>query len=273
MDQHANMIGADTDAVRVHMDGYLNSVGHMYGAAWRNAPRSVNHVLLPQIPIEDMPSDRLAGYEETYTSIIKGLQNQGDPEAYVPTRAETYNFQYRQTCDQINELILGLRQRPWSSRHVVSAWIPEWIPSETLSPQANVLLDLGALAPCHFAFQCFVSPPAEGSDRLRLSLMLNMRSSDVAVGWSYNIAQYALLLHLIASVTNMEPYELIYVGGDVHLYTNQLDTVREQLSRDPLPMPQIWVNPAIKDIFAFTEQDIKISDYQYHDAIIHQVAV
>ncbi len=93
------------------------------------------------------------------------------------------------------------------------------------------------------------------------------------MGVPFNIAQYALLTHLLAHVTGMEAYEFIWDSGDTHIYLDQLDLVDEQLSREPLPPPKLWLNPGVTDLFQFTPDDIKILDYQHHEPIKYPVSV
>lgn len=150
---------------------YLDSIGPMYGAMWRNAPVSNLHIKSPLVPLEDIPKDKLENYTKEYEEQIFF-----NPELKEKTNLEHYaSLSYLSTVDQLNNLIINLKQRPYSSRHVVTAWVPEFIPFETLSPQENVLLGKGALAPCHAIFQCFVKPPKEENGKPRLSLLMYQR--------------------------------------------------------------------------------------------------
>ncbi len=97
-------------------------------------------------------------------------------------------------------------------------------------------------------------------------------STDYPVGANYNIAQYSLLLAMLAHVSDMEPFEFIHSNGDCHIYLDQLPFIEEQLSREPLPLPKLWLNPEVKDLFKFTSGDIKILDYVSHPAIKYPVA-
>ncbi|HSH03834.1 MAG TPA: thymidylate synthase [Anaerolineae bacterium] len=158
-----------------------------------------------------------------------------------------------QTIDQISNLINDLKQRPFSRRHIVTAWNPADIPHM-------------ALPPCHCLFQFYVADN-------RLSCQLYQRSADVFLGVPFNIASYALLTHMIAHVTGYQPGEFIHTFGDAHLYLNHLDQAETQLSRQPKPLPRLELNPDIDNIFAFTYNDIKIHDYQYHPRIKAPIAV
>jgi len=143
--------------------------------------------------------------------------------------------------DQISEVIAQIRKNPDSRRLIVSAW--------------NVgELDKMALMPCHAFFQFYV---ANG----RLSCQLYQRSADIFLGVPFNIASYALLLMMVAQMTDLEPGELVWTGGDCHLYSNHLEQTREQLSRKPRPLPKMTLNPAVKDIFAFRFEDFTLSEY------------
>ncbi len=155
--------------------------------------------------------------------------------------------------DQISEVIRQIRTQPDSRRMVVSAW--------------NVgELDNMALAPCHALFQFYV---ADG----KLSCQLYQRSADIFLGVPFNIASYALLTMMVAQVTGLLPGEFIHTLGDAHLYLNHLQQVDEQLSRQPRPLPQVRLNPQIQDIFAFTFEDIELTDYDPHPAIKAPVAI
>ncbi len=155
--------------------------------------------------------------------------------------------------DQIAELLVEIRRNPDSRRLIVSAWNPADLPSM-------------ALAPCHCLFQFHV---AEG----RLSCQLYQRSADLFLGVPFNIASYALLTHMVAQVTGLEPGDFVHSFGDVHLYTNHLEQARLQLTRDPRPLPRLTLNPDVRDLFAFRFEDIAIHGYEPHPAIKAPVAV
>lgn len=155
--------------------------------------------------------------------------------------------------DQIASVIEQIRHQPDSRRLIVSAW--------------NVAdLDKMALAPCHCLFQFYV---AEG----RLSCQLYQRSADIFLGVPFNIASYALLTLMTAQVTGLQPGEFIHTLGDAHLYTNHLDLARLQLSRDPLPLPLMKLNPAVKSLFDFRFEDFALEQYQCHPGIKAPIAV
>lgn len=155
--------------------------------------------------------------------------------------------------DQISWLINEIKTNPDSRRLIVSGWNP---------PEAGQV----ALPPCHTMFQFYV---ANG----KLSCQLYQRSADIFLGVPFNIASYALLTHLIAQVTGLEVGEFVWTGGDSHLYSNHFEQTALQLSREPLPLPRLKINPTIKDIFAFEYADLELENYQHHPAIKAVVAV
>ena len=184
-----------------------------------------------------------------------------------------YGFQWRNwpnangaSVDQVKQVVEQLKTNPNSRRIIISAWNPSDLPDETISPQQNVKEGRMALAPCHAFFQFYVS---DG----KLSCQLYQRSADIFLGVPFNIASYALLTLMLAQVCDLEPGDFVHTLGDAHLYTNHQEQVELQLSRDPLPLPQMKLNPEIKDIFDFTFDDFELVDYQYHEHIKGIVAV
>lgn len=155
--------------------------------------------------------------------------------------------------DQIRQVLQQIRDNPDSRRLIVSAW--------------NVgELDDMALPPCHALFQFYV---ADG----RLSLQLYQRSADIFLGVPFNIASYALLLMMVAQVTGLRAGEFIHTLGDAHLYANHLEQAETQLSRDPLPLPRMRLNPEVDDLFDFRFEDFELRDYGFHPHIKAPVAV
>jgi thymidylate synthase len=156
--------------------------------------------------------------------------------------------------DQVKHLIEGLKNDPHSRRHILTAW--------------NVgELDQMALPPCHVMSQYYVSKDN------KLSCHMYQRSVDVFLGLPFNIASYALLTHLIAQVCGLGVGELIISTGDTHIYRDHVEQVSEQLSREAYPQPKLWLNTDITNIDKFTMDDIKLIDYQSHDAIKAKMAV
>ena len=157
--------------------------------------------------------------------------------------------------DQISDLIDGLKNNPFSRRHMVVAYNP------------SEIKDM-ALPPCHSLFQFYVS-----ADKKKLSCQLYQRSGDVFLGVPFNIASYSLLLCMIAQVCGYKPYEFIHSFGDVHIYLNHLDQIHEQLSRTPRKLPKLVLNKDVKNLFDFKYEDIKIEDYDPYPAIKGAVSV
>jgi thymidylate synthase len=157
------------------------------------------------------------------------------------------------TVDQIAWVVDEIRRNPDSRRLVVSAWNP-------------ADLDRMALAPCHCLFQFYV---ADG----RLSCQLYQRSADIFLGVPFNIASYALLTHMVAQVTGLEPGDFVHSFGDAHLYLNHLEKAELQLSRAPRALPRLKLNPEVQSIFDYTFDDVAVEGYDPHPAIRAPVAV
>ncbi len=155
--------------------------------------------------------------------------------------------------DQIATLVEGIKRNPDSRRHIVSAW--------------NVgEIRKMALPPCHCLFQFYVG---DG----KLSCQLYQRSADIFLGVPFNIASYALLTHMVAQVTGLEPGDFVHTFGDVHLYLNHLEQADAQLGREPRTRPRLEMNPEVTSLFDFVYDDFEIVDYDPHPAIRAEVAV
>ena len=157
------------------------------------------------------------------------------------------------TIDQLSQVIDLVRNNPDSRRMIVTAWNPGEV-------------DRMALPPCHCLFQFYV---ADG----RLSCQLYQRSADTFLGVPFNIASYALLTMMIAQTCGLKPGEFIHTTGDTHIYLNHFDQVREQLSREPRPLPRMVLNPDVKSVFDFRYEDFKLEGYDPWPAIKAPVAV
>lgn len=171
-----------------------------------------------------------------------------------------YGYQWRSWpdyngghIDQISEVVETLKKNPDSRRIIVSSWNVADIPNMKLPP-------------CHAFFQFYV---AEG----KLSLQLYQRSADIFLGVPFNIASYALLLKMMAQVTGLQEGDFVHTFGDAHIYRNHLEQVKLQLSREPRPLPQMMINPDVKDIFGFRYEDFELRGYDPHPHIKGEVAV
>ena len=171
-----------------------------------------------------------------------------------------YGYQWRSWpnydggyIDQISEIIHTIRDNPDSRRIIVSAW------------NVGDLKNMN-LPPCHVLFQFYVN-------RKRLSLQLYQRSADVFLGVPFNIASYALLLMMVAQVTGLEPGDFVHTFGDTHIYSNHIEQVKLQLSREPRNLPTMKINPEVKDIFSFHYDDFILANYNPYSHIKGEVAI
>jgi thymidylate synthase len=181
-----------------------------------------------------------------------------------------YGYQWRnwnnEGIDQIKEVIHTLKTNPNSRRMMVSAWNPSVMPDTNKSFTENVANGKAALPPCHAFFQFYVA-------NNKLSCQLYQRSADVFLGVPFNIASYALLTMMVAQVCNLEYGDFIHSFGDVHIYNNLRQQVDLQLTREPRELPQMKLNPEIKNIFDFKYEDFTLENYNPHPAIKGVVAV
>ena len=169
-----------------------------------------------------------------------------------------YGHQWRnfnsEGYDQIKDVINRIKTNPQDRRIIVSAWNPAQI-------------EQMALPPCHCFFQFDVTPDG------KLNCMLYQRSCDMFLGVPFNIASYSLLTMMIAQVCGLKPGEFVHTLGNAHIYSNHFEQVKLQLTREPLPLPQVKINPNVKNIDDFKFEDIELVDYQSHPAIKGEVAV
>lgn len=216
-----------------HPNRRKGDLGPIYGKQWRDW----------ETTLTTGPYTGLSKYE------INRLENAGFE--YIAS-TPLMGF-WSKTVDQIKEVIKSIKENPYSRRHVISAW--------------NVgELDLMNLITCHYTFQFYVRNG-------KLSCMYTMRSNDYFIGQPYNIASYALLTHMIAHVCGLEVGELIYNGGDIHIYNNHIEQAKLQLTREPKPLPTLKFAREVKDIDDFKFEDFIIENYEAHPHIKAAVAV
>jgi thymidylate synthase len=183
------------------------------------------------------------------------------PKAKFPgDLGRVYGVQWRKwrrpdgtTADQFAEVIEKIKKDPTDRRLIVTAWNP------------GELSEM-ALPPCHMFMQFFV-------DGDKLSLLMHQRSCDVFLGVPFNIASYSLLLHMVAQVTGLKAHEFVHSLGDVHIYHDHFDAVKEQLAREPYPLPTLKLNPSVMNIDDFKMEDIELLNYQSHPTIKAKMAV
>ena len=175
---------------------------------------------------------------------------------FIGDLGRVYGVQWRDFggVDQVVELINGIKKDPSGRRHIITAWNPGQ-------------LDQMALPPCHCFAQFYVS--ADG----KLSCQMYQRSCDMFLGVPFNIASYSLLTHMIAQVCGLEAGEFVHVLGDAHIYLNHVEQVKEQLAREPLPLPTLWINPDVQDILTFTMEDFRLDGYNSYASIKAPMAV
>jgi thymidylate synthase len=276
------------------------SLGPIYGEQWRHFPAGEYFNNMDQSEVMDyvdnMASDQKLLMDEAFDG--------GDYDVF--DWHDLVDYLNKEGIDQINLTLRLLREDPNSRRIIVTSWNPQVVPSGKVSPQENVRRGRGALAACHTMFQ-FLTEELTLEERYaqyqtlwsmphiafeyhekeslisqmdnrdipkyRLNCKLLQRSADAFLGVPFNIAGYALLTHLFAHCVNMVPGEFVWSGVDVHLYTNHLEQVEEQLTREKYKAPTLWLNPDVRDLFQFTPKDIKILDYKCHPPLKGEVAV
>ena len=166
----------------------------------------------------------------------------------------------------MQDAIDAIRSNPNSRRIIISAWNPSVLPDTSVSFSENVANGKAALPPCHAFFQFYVSNG-------KLSCQLYQRSADTFLGVPFNIASYALLTLMVAQVCDLKPGDFVHTFGDVHLYNNHIEQAELQLTREPLPLPKMILNPAVTSIFDFTFEDFQVIDYNPHPHIKAAVSI
>lgn len=206
------------------------------------------------------------GSEEWNTGIKEFVERIKSDEAFAKEYGDlgpVYGYQWRhwptadgKEIDQLRDAVEQIKKNPNSRRLIVSAWNPADIEE----------MAKAGLPPCHCLYQFYV---ANG----KLSCQLYQRSCDTFLGVPFNIASYSLLVMMIAQVCDLEPGEFVWTGGDTHLYSNHFEQVKEQLTREPRKLPTLKMNPAVKDLFAFTMEDFTLEGYDPHPPIKAPIAV
>ena len=246
----ANRTGTDTISTFGYQNRYDLAAGFPLVTTKKVHTRSIIHELLwflrGDTNIKYLKDNKVSIWDEL-------ADENGDLGPVYGRQWRSWPAKNGTAIDQIAQIVEEIKTNPDSRRLIVSAWNPADIPEM-------------ALAPCHCLFQFYV---AEG----KLSCQLYQRSADVFFGVPFNIASYALLTLMVAQVTGLKPGEFIHSFGDLHIYTNHLDQVKLQLTRQPHPLPRIELNPYVKDIFDFKYEDFELLNYQHHAAIKGEVAV
>ena len=194
-------------------------------------------------------------WEEKMQEFVEKVKNDAGFAQQWGDLGPVYGRQWRDFggVDQLKDVIERIKNNPNDRRMIVSAWNPPQIPQM-------------ALPPCHLLFQFYV---AEG----KLSLQMYQRSCDTFLGVPFNIASYSLLLMMVAQVTGFQPGTFVHVYGDLHIYSNHFDQVKEQLSRQPRKLPTMKINPEVKNIEDFKYEDFVLENYDPHPAIKAPIAV
>ena len=213
---------------------------------------------LKKLNLEDKFPKHTPEWKEKMKKFVEEIKNNDEFANRWGKLGPVYGKQWRDFggVDQIKQVIESIKKNPNSRRHIVSAWNPVDIPKMVIS----------GLPPCHCLFQFYV---VDG----KLSCQLYQRSCDVFLGVPFNIASYSLLTMMIAQVCNLELGEFIWTGGDTHLYSNHLEQVKEQLSRETREIPMMKINPNVKNIFEFKFEDFELERYDPHPMIRAPIAV
>ncbi len=194
---------------------------------------------------------------ETMEEFVEKIISDDEFAAKWGDLGPVYGKQWRDFfgVDQLANVIDSIKNDPFSRRHIIVAFNPAQV-------------DEMALPPCHAFVQFYVS-----NDNKKLSLQLYQRSADLFLGVPFNIASYSLLLMMVAQVCGLQPYEMVHTFGDMHIYNDHIDLIKEQLTREPRPLPKVILNPDIKNIEDFKYEDIKVVDYDPYPAIKGKVSV
>jgi len=230
---------------------------------------------------------------------VKTLINGFEVEPFVN---KNFVVRYPNTIDQVATIVWKLKNTPNDRRLIVSGWHPGLLPFDGISPSENASLGRQALPPCHYTFQLYAKPltvqerlysmtrlyhiPDDGSmdnieqildenkvPKYELSLLLNQRSCDVGLGVPFNIVQYSLMLRMFCEVANMSPGDFIWSGADVHIYVNHVESLQEQITREPYQSPKFRFNKRVDSIDCFKYDDFVVEGYISHPPVKMDVAV
>lgn len=251
-------------------------LGPIYGKQWRAFPAGDRFFFLDDVQLSDyigLLREPARGLIHTRYTNFEGL---AAGWWSIEDRLAIRRWMTKWVgIDQIAMAIHTLRTNPTSRRVVVTAWNPQVVPLDELSPQENVARGMAALASCHCLFQLIAEPMDEADSPFayRLSCVVTQRSADVALGVPFNIASYATLVHLMAKMTGMAPGELVWNGGSVHLYANHLDGALTQLERTPSAFPTLHITQCHEAIDDYTMKDFEVCDYHPQGKIAFPIAV
>jgi len=226
------------------------NLGKIYGVQWRRWAGKIRKFSQSRLVLWAFRDDPT--YDSDVDKYAISEDYIGEEPGWRPD--ETYNL-YQEKIDQLANLIEGIKKNPTGRRHIVTAWQP-------------ADLDTMGLPPCHYLFQCYVSNDGH------LDLKLNIRSSDVFIGLPFNIAQYALLTHIIAQCVNLKPRHLLISLGDAHLYKNHIELAKTALGKTPIECsPKLIIKNNTTDIDSFKPEDFEIEGYESHSFIKAPIAV
>ena len=262
----------------------VDEVVSIYSAKHKCSPESVISTMRSELQnaqamakTEDITLGQAYARIHDLDEVVVGVRGRsGDCGKMYGSNWTNYNG-----VNQIQWAINQLKERPNSRRIYVTAWNPNVLPDESVSPQENVLNGKGCLPACHHGFQLMAESIADPEcyDNVdaplhRLHLKFDMRSTDAFLGLPFNIASYALLQHMIANEVGMDVGDLIYTGGDTHLYSNQREACHELLARVPRALPRLLLKkPVGTSVFDYTIDDFELVDYDPHPAIKVAIAV
>ena len=219
---------------------------------WQRKSNNV-HDLKPHIWDEWADADGSIGKAYGYQMGVKHIYREGE-------------------FDQVDRVLYDLKNNPYSRRIMTNLYVHQDLHEMNLYPCAysmtfNVTREKGDPQPGSPAALGFLPEPDENGERLVLNAVLNQRSNDVLTANNWNVAQYAILLMMFAQVSGMVPGQLVHMIADAHIYDRHIPLIRELIEREPLPAPKVWLNPDVKDFYAFTTDDLHYEDYETHEQI------